>query len=40
MGNQVPFYEALDVFSEVKRFRIIQVEPDLFDIVCWRLCYG
>lgn len=29
----IPFYEALDVFTELKRFRIVQVEPDLFDIL-------
>jgi phenylacetate-coenzyme A ligase PaaK-like adenylate-forming protein len=28
----IPFYEALDVFPDVKRFRVVQVEPDLFDI--------
>ena len=29
----IAFYEALDVFPEVKRFRIVQLEPDLFDIL-------
>jgi phenylacetate-CoA ligase len=29
----VPYYEALDVFTELKRFRIVQLEPDLFDIL-------
>jgi phenylacetate-coenzyme A ligase PaaK-like adenylate-forming protein len=29
----LPFYEALEVFSDVKRFRVVQVEPDLFDIL-------
>lgn len=29
----IPFYEALDVFPDVKRFRIVQVEPDLFDVL-------
>ena len=29
----IPFYEALDVFPDLKRFRIVQVEPDLFDIL-------
>lgn len=29
----IPYYEALDVFTELKRFRIVQVEPDLFDIL-------
>jgi len=29
----IPFYEALDVFPNVKRFRVVQVEPDLFDIL-------
>ena len=29
----IPFYEALDAFPELKRFRIVQVEPDLFDIL-------
>lgn len=31
--NFIPFYEALDVFADVKRFRVVQVEPDLFDIL-------
>jgi phenylacetate-CoA ligase len=29
----IPYYEALDAFTELKRFRIVQVEPDLFDIL-------
>jgi phenylacetate-CoA ligase len=29
----IPYYEALDTFIELKRFRIVQVEPDLFDIL-------
>jgi len=29
----IPFYEALDVFTELKRFRIVQVEPDLIDVL-------
>jgi hypothetical protein len=29
----IPYYEALDVVAELKRFRIGQVEPDLFDIL-------
>jgi len=29
----IPYYEALDVFTELKRFRIVRVEPDLFDIL-------
>ncbi len=29
----IPYYEALDVFTGLKRFRIVQVEPDLFDIL-------
>jgi phenylacetate-coenzyme A ligase PaaK-like adenylate-forming protein len=29
----IPFYEALDVFPDLKRFRIVQLEPDLFDIL-------
>jgi phenylacetate-coenzyme A ligase PaaK-like adenylate-forming protein len=29
----IPYYESLDVFTGLKRFRIVQVEPDLFDIL-------
>ena len=29
----IPYYEALDVFTGLKRFRIVQVEPDLFDVL-------